>query len=261
MTHGSGMNTWHIFFFLPLDIFQNDYRAKRWIFSGWRLFSKDNPTGGRTYRPRSDWKRLTWAEESSFSRLWTSYWLVEASDLFEMLFVFFRLPSDTDAEIVNLIVITNSSSRTGGEENAEHETVQTTKCWNSHDRITLVACFGRTPLFCFLLLLPRKSSSSSIEPGVVGDGESWPESRRRIISTQFHVAWGVWEQAVHLTGEKVIFTRRRTRVGADLAERSRSVHYSRTARRRILMVDWHGVAALLHELVLSYRKIVWMVRI
>lgn len=49
----------------------------------------------------------------------------------------------------------------------------TTRCWNSHDRMTLVACLGRTPRFCFFLLL-RKSSSSSIDPGVVGAGDSWP---------------------------------------------------------------------------------------
>lgn len=49
----------------------------------------------------------------------------------------------------------------------------TTRCWNSQDRMTLVACLGRTPRFCFFLLL-RKSSSSSIDPGVVGAGDSWP---------------------------------------------------------------------------------------
>lgn len=46
----------------------------------------------------------------------------------------------------------------------------TTRCWNSHDRIIDVACLGRTPRFCFLPR-PRKSSSSSPEPGDVGDGD------------------------------------------------------------------------------------------
>jgi hypothetical protein len=52
-----------------------------------------------------------------------------------------------------------------------------TRCWNSHDLITLVACFGSTPRFC--LRPPRVvkslSQSSAEPPGVVGAGDSGPE--------------------------------------------------------------------------------------
>lgn len=56
----------------------------------------------------------------------------------------------------------------------------TTKCWNSQDRITLVACLGKTPRFCFLLpTRPVKSlSQSSAEPpGVVGAGDNCPTQK------------------------------------------------------------------------------------
>lgn len=64
--------------------------------------------------------------------------------------------------------------------------ILTTKCWKSHDRITLVACFGRTPRFCFRLLecvpelarLVKSLSQSSAEPpGVVGAGDNWPDNK------------------------------------------------------------------------------------
>lgn len=60
-----------------------------------------------------------------------------------------------------------------------HEVSQelTTRCWNSQDRITLVACFGSTPLFCFLppLVVKSLSQSSAEPPGVVGAGDRGPD--------------------------------------------------------------------------------------
>lgn len=56
----------------------------------------------------------------------------------------------------------------------------TTKCWKSQERIILVACLGRTPLFCFFLF-PKRSSSSSPEPPLVAESEPAIQHRYKIL--------------------------------------------------------------------------------
>lgn len=56
----------------------------------------------------------------------------------------------------------------------------TTKCWKSQERIILVACLGRTPLFCFFLF-PKRSSSSSPEPPLVAESEPASQHHYKIL--------------------------------------------------------------------------------
>lgn len=59
----------------------------------------------------------------------------------------------------------------------------TTRCWKSHARITLVACFGKIPRFCrfelelfetFELKSSLRESISESPSSELFDGDNWP---------------------------------------------------------------------------------------
>lgn len=81
-----------------------------------------------------------WTEEI---RPLTSYWPAAVSGLSELRFVSFHPLLDKDAAQERVKKFNSTFCKRWGKWSDTHKL--TPMCWNSHERITLVACFGRTP--------------------------------------------------------------------------------------------------------------------